>query len=326
MNLTPDDITIAITVFNRRQFLKQAIASALEQKFPVRVMVVEDCGPDPGLQTFVKEEFGDRVVYIRNSRRRGLFDNWNACLEHCQTPWLSILHDDDLLTPKFVEAMLELNRNAPDCGLYFGETKILDSQGQLQPCMHRPPLAVPWQRTPLEYTLPITPFPYPGNLFRVDYARAVGGFRGTSQYCGDWEMWCNLIAQYGGAQTAVAIAINRSHEGLERGTSKIFLNGRLRPLSFVQQKRIIHLLRQSGKPARFQRDELLKTSPMSANYLVRHGAVLTPRLLRYNTGLLLRSKSPNLPYAAFKVAAGLFGVPFVKAVSSAVRLFNGQKR
>src|SRR5262245_33027517 len=67
MNLTPDDITIAITVFDRRQFLKQAIASALEQKFPVRVMVVEDCGPDPGLQTFVKQEFGDRVEYIRNS-------------------------------------------------------------------------------------------------------------------------------------------------------------------------------------------------------------------------------------------------------------------
>jgi hypothetical protein len=139
-------------------------------------------------------------------------------------------------------------------------------------------------------------------------------------------MWCNLIAHYGGAQTAVAVAINRSHEGLERGTSKIFLNGRLRPLSFVQQKRIIHLLRQSGKEGRFQRDDFLKTSPMSADYLVRHGAALTPRLLQYNTGLLLRSKSPSLPHAAFKAAAGLFGVPFVKIVSSVVRFFTGHKR
>jgi len=222
--------------------------------------------------------------------------------------------------------MLELNQNAADCGLYFGETKILDAQGQLQRCMHRAPLAVPWQRTPLDYTLPITPFPFPGNLFRVDYARAVGGFRGTSQYCGDWEMWCNLIAHYGGAQTAVAVAINRSHEGLERGSSKILLNGRLRPLSFVQHKRVIQLLRQSGKQMSFQRDDFLKTCPMSADYLVRHGATLTPRLLRYNTGLLLRSKSPSLPHAAFKAAARLFGVRFVKAASLAVRFFTCQKR
>lgn len=136
-------------------------------------------------------------------------------------------------------------------------------------------------------------------------------------------MWCNLIAHYGGAQTAVAVAINRSHEGLERGTSKIFLNGRLRPLTFVQQKRIIHLLRQSGKQARFHRDDFLKSTPMSADYLVRHGATLTPRLLRYNTGLLLRSKSPGLPYASFKAATRFFGVPFVKATSSVVRLFTG---
>src|SRR5207237_4074220 len=101
MIVTPDDITIGITVFNRRKFLREAIASALDQKFPVRVIVLEDCGPDPGMQSFVEQEFGTRVEYIRNPRRRGLFDNWNACLEHCRTGWLSILHDDDMLTPAF---------------------------------------------------------------------------------------------------------------------------------------------------------------------------------------------------------------------------------
>jgi glycosyltransferase involved in cell wall biosynthesis len=325
MNLEPEDITVAITVFNRRQFLKQAISSALEQTVPVRVIVVEDCGPDAGMEAFVKQEFGTRIQYIRNPQRRGLFGNWNACIENCRTPWLSILHDDDYLTSKFAEAMIALHRQAPDCGLYFGETTMVDGTGKILSYDVHPPLSTPWRRIPLEDTLAITPFPFPGQLFKVEHARALGGFRDSSQYCGDWEMWCNLIAHSGGAKTRVTVAINRSHGGLERGTSKIFLNGRLRPLSFVQQKRILHLLRQSGKRAPFDRASFLRASPMSASYLIRHGAGITPRLLRYNVGLLLRSPSPSASHAVFKAASRFLGVRFVNMASLLVRLISRQR-
>src|SRR6266545_4186650 len=110
--ITADQITIAITVYDRRQYLAQAITSALDQTVPVRVIVVEDCGPDPTLESFVKQHFGSRVRYFRNPRRRGLFDNWNACVELCRTAWLSILHDDDFLAPCFVESMLELSEKS----------------------------------------------------------------------------------------------------------------------------------------------------------------------------------------------------------------------
>ena len=97
-----DQITIAVTVFGRRTYLRQAVASALDQTVPVRVIVVEDCGPDPTLEAFVRKEFGSRIEYFRNQRRRGIFGNWNACMDLCQTAWLSILHDDDYLAPGFV--------------------------------------------------------------------------------------------------------------------------------------------------------------------------------------------------------------------------------
>src|SRR5579859_4880937 len=81
MMLSDADITIAITVYDRREFIQQAVLSALNQTQPVKVIVVEDCGPDAGLQDFVLERFGSRITYHRNPRRRGLFDNWNACIE-----------------------------------------------------------------------------------------------------------------------------------------------------------------------------------------------------------------------------------------------------
>src|SRR5258706_4301807 len=126
MNISADQITIAVTVFNRRDYVQQAIDSALSQTVPVRVMVVEDCGPDPTLQKFIQGKFGSRIEYHRNARRRGLFDNWNACMEHCQTPWLSILHDDDFLNENFIASMLDVMTNASVRGFYFGLVFTID--------------------------------------------------------------------------------------------------------------------------------------------------------------------------------------------------------
>jgi len=39
-------------------------------------------------------------------------------------------------------------------------------------------------------------------------------------------------------------------------------------------------------------------------------------------GLLLRSPSPSFSHAAFKAGVGLFGMPFVRAVSRLFRAFS----
>jgi hypothetical protein len=322
MSISGKEITIAITVFNRRNYLKQAIGSALGQTIPVNVMVIEDCGPDPDLQNFVKEQFGNRVEYIRNPTRRGLFDNWNACIEHCHTPWLSILHDDDYLSPRFAEAMITLSHQAPDCGLYFGQTQMVNEINERIREGMREPMTTTWRRVELTDCIENTPFPYAGQLFRVDYARALGGFRATSQFAGDWEMWCQLLADYGAAQTSEWVAFCRTHGGAERGTSKITRNGRLRPLVFIQQKRVLAQIRQKGGDACFDRREFLRRSPMSVTYLIRYSEGLTTRMLRYNVGLLLRSKSPSIQHKLFQIATKVFGVAFVRTMSRFYRLMR----
>jgi len=315
VNLLARQITIAVTVFNRRRYIGQAVASALNQTVPVHVMVVEDCGPDQGLEAFVRTEFGSRIDYIRNPRRRGLFGNWNACLEYCRTPWMSILHDDDALAPVFVEAMIDLSGHLPECGLYYGTTEFMDAEGQPVDLQVYPPLQMPWRKVELGETLRTTPFPFPGHLFRVDYARALGGFREGSQFCGDWEMWSNLIARHGAAQTRTTVAYNRSHTSPERGCTGIDRNGRLRPLVFVQQKRVLRMLREAGVATRFERARFLKEAPMSVSYLLQHGARLPERILRYNVGLMLRSPPPSVPYAVFQTFTRGLGLPFVRTAS-----------
>jgi hypothetical protein len=312
--MNPEDITIAVTAFDRRRYIEQALGSALGQTVPVRVIVVENCGPDPDLQPFVLSKFASRITYHRNAHSGTMFYNWNQCLSYCPTPWVSILHDDDFLAPRFVESLVDLSRQAPDCGLYFGQTKLVNEQGE--PFANaRPLMTVPWRRVQLADTLSTTPFPFPGHVFRVADARAVGGFREFSQFCGDWEMWSNLIAHSGGAQTSALVAFSRSHASPERGCSKMDLSGRLRPLVFVQQKRVLRMLRESGQAASFDRAKFLKEAPMSVDYLIKHAAHLPPRMLRYNVGLLLRSTPPSARYAMFQGVARVLGVRFVKAAS-----------
>jgi glycosyltransferase involved in cell wall biosynthesis len=314
MSLLANQITIAVTVYNRRYFLKQAVASAVNQSVPVRVVVVEDCGPDPDLESFIRGEFGPRVEYIRNPRRRGLFDNWNACMEACATEWLSILHDDDYLAPVFAEAMIDLARQAPSHALYFGRTILVDNQGQPTGGNPTRPVERDWHIIGLGDILYGPPFAFPGQLFKVSAAKELGGFRQSSYYCGDWEMWAKLIARGGAAQTEKAVAYFRSHDSCDRETNAIVRNGRQIPATFVQHKRVLALLPADSK-VRLDRAAFYKQSPLPVQFLLRHAATLRPRLLAYHVGLLLLSRPPHWRYAVYQQCARLGGSAFVRLSS-----------
>jgi glycosyltransferase involved in cell wall biosynthesis len=314
-SLAADEITIAITVYNRRRYVEQAICSALNQTASVGVMVMDDFGPDPSLQDFVKGKFGARVKYIRNPVRRGLFGNLNACLELCSTPWLSILHDDDYLAPEFIEAMLELYRYCPDCGLYFGGTTMVNDTGDPLFEWASPALPKRWRRVTLQDVKWATPFAFPGQLINVEHALAVGGFRKTSQYCGDWEVWCKLIAHYGGACTGATVAFYRQHADWERASNRVLRAGKVYPLNYVQIKRAFHLLRQAGVPEKIDRITYQKQRPISTRFLLRHGVNLSPRMLCYYRRLLLLSAPAHLGYAVIQFAVLIFGVRFLRWTS-----------
>ena len=307
MDLRPEHITIAVTVFSRREFVCDAIRSALNQTMPVQVIVVEDCGPDATLRALITAEFGDRIRYFRNPKNRGLFDNWNACMEYCQTPWLSILHDDDMLRPNFVETMLSLARAATPRALYFGRAANLAEDAKTYPA---PPVAWPksWRDLDVIEFADECSVLFPGQIFRVADARAVGGFRTGSYFTGDWDMWFRLALRFGAAQTATEVAVNRSHEGVDRGTSRVLRMGWKWALDNVQRKRNLALLqKEKGITIPFDRTKLLKASPIPSRLLLRLAGGFSRRMLAYNAWLFTQSKPPHWRYAALQWLVRLCG-------------------
>jgi len=312
--MTPGDITISVTVFDRRDYIEQAIASALAQTSTVRVMVVEDCGPDAGLQVQVVSRFGSRIIYHRNARRRGLFDNWNACLDLCTTRWLCLLHDDDFLATDFVEAMVELAAKIPDRGLYYGRCNVVDVAGTVAWTTAALPGAE-WQASdPVELSLR-NPVCFPGEMFRADYAKALGGFRTTSLFTGDWDMWAKLAVRYGAAATNRVIGNVRSHDTEGRGTTRVVRNGKCYGLTLMQAKKNVAVARQHGKEAYFNRRLLLKVHPVPTRFLLGNAWGFSRRMLSYNYGLLLQSRPPHSGHLLFQALARGLGPAFLRAAS-----------
>jgi glycosyltransferase involved in cell wall biosynthesis len=302
---TAETLSIAVTVYNRRDYILQSIASALEQTPTVRVIVVEDHSPDPGLRDLVLSRFGEKIRYISNPKRRGLFGNWNACLDACETEWISILHDDDYLLPGFVRTMLDFAAEAPVCGLYFCSQRLVDANGNPVPSPFPQVSSSGRKIDPCAYALRLDTL-FPGQLLHVASAKALGAFRESSQYCGDWEMWHKLVCTCGARQTSSVLAVNRWHEDPIRGTTKVIRLGRKRALEFVQIKRNLHRLRSESTPALFDRTSLLASSPAALKEILPWAQGLSPRLLRYNAGLIVKSKPPSLGYALLRQSLRLF--------------------
>jgi len=323
MNDLASEVTIAVTVYDRSEYLPAAVRSSVAQRGTnsQKVMVVEDCGPNPSLRESVLSEFGDRITYHRNSQRRGLFDNWNACVEACITDWLCILHDDDFLEPTFIESMMELRAAAPGRGLYYGNCQIVNRDGNRLEKKDQPS-TFEWHELDLEAWTRYDPVCFPGQLFNVAAARTLGGFRPKSQYCADWEMWFKLALQYGAVATNRIVANYREHHSVGRGTTGVDLSGRKYALVNAHRKKHTSWLRKQRPGVSFDREALQREAPLPIRFILEHGYGFSPRMLRYNARLLALSAAPHLRYRFFQILISILTWRSLRMISLLFRLFR----
>jgi len=127
--VVPEAITIAVTVFDRPDYVAGAVRSALRQNTAGEGARGAGCRWDARVRPALEGEFGQRISFIAILYDAGSSGRGNLCIESCQTPWLSILHDDDLLEPSFVASMNRAAGQAPSCALYFGGTTLSTKAG-----------------------------------------------------------------------------------------------------------------------------------------------------------------------------------------------------
>lgn len=105
--------------------LRRAIASALDQTLPVGKVAVYDDASGDETETVVQEiaSLNDRVTFHRHDRNIGLVRNFRYALERVDTPYFSILSNDDMLLPRLYEVGLRALESHPEAA--FVATQVI---------------------------------------------------------------------------------------------------------------------------------------------------------------------------------------------------------
>jgi GT2 family glycosyltransferase len=118
-------VTTVIPTYRRPQLLRRAIESALNQtRTDGKVAVYDDASGDE-TEAVVRELAArdSRVTYHRHETNLGLTGNFRFALEHVETPYFSILSNDDMLLPRLYEAGISALESHPEAA--FVATQVI---------------------------------------------------------------------------------------------------------------------------------------------------------------------------------------------------------
>jgi glycosyltransferase involved in cell wall biosynthesis len=105
-------ISAVINTYNHKGYIGKAIRSILSQTLlPDEIIVIDD-GSTDGSEEYVRQEFGDRVLYFYQEER-GIGASRNAAIRVARGAWIAFLDSDDYWAPEKLEMQMSAARNQP---------------------------------------------------------------------------------------------------------------------------------------------------------------------------------------------------------------------
>jgi len=113
-------ITVLIGTYNRPGYLKEAIASVVNQTMDDwELLVMNDGGVDVG---YVVDSFGDpRITYFNDDVNRGFTVRLNFGLKKARGKYIAYLGDDDLYYPHHLEVLSKALDEHPEIGAAYSD-------------------------------------------------------------------------------------------------------------------------------------------------------------------------------------------------------------
>jgi glycosyltransferase involved in cell wall biosynthesis len=125
-----ESLTIFILCHNRPDFARQAISSVLGQTCRTFALVVSDNSSNDEVERMVSNEFPD-VRYIRRSPMLESLEHFNRCIDEVRSEYFCLFHDDDVMSPDFVDVMLKILREYP-AAIALGCNAKMERFGKLE--------------------------------------------------------------------------------------------------------------------------------------------------------------------------------------------------
>src|SRR6476646_6090429 len=121
-------VTICIPTYKRTRWLTSAIESALLQTFAdVVVEVHDDATPGDAVAAVVRRFDDPRLRLIRHERNAGIVGNFTRSLLGAESEYVIQLGDDDVASPRLVEATVAALDAVPGAGAAHARFCLIDS-------------------------------------------------------------------------------------------------------------------------------------------------------------------------------------------------------
>lgn len=197
-------VSVVITTYNRAEFLKRAIQSALKAGSDLEVVVVDDCSTDETPAVCAKLA---NIRYIRLTTNQGLAHARNAGVAESSSDFIAFLDDDDLRLPGSLDKQLCKMVADERIALCYGRALIGDARRQL-PTGEIYPSECPqgdifWELLEQNF------IPMPSVLVRKSALFELGGFNTDLTLIEDWEMWLRISERFMVAAVEEPVAIHR---------------------------------------------------------------------------------------------------------------------
>lgn len=190
-------ISILLPVYNGEKYLSIAMESVLAQTFDdFELIVVDDCSTDRSKDIIRQIASKDkRVRVFNNAENKGLFANYNRCLELAKGQYIKPFAQDDSLSPNALARMFEVLEADKTIALVSCARDLLDADGGLiETKAPFPDNRRVRGREVILYNL-LSLSNWVGEPSTVMYRRSAeqGGFDTELFHAGDLEMWFRIL-------------------------------------------------------------------------------------------------------------------------------------
>jgi glycosyltransferase involved in cell wall biosynthesis len=184
-----DLLTIALPVYKRTDFVRSALDSAVKQTVPCRILLIDNNSPHDDFKTILESYRNPLMTYHRNPETVPQDENFNNCFRYAETPWVTILHDDDMLHCQFVKmAQKVLSAYGNTVGGFSVRSHVgeqeWDGVYELKPALNGKIKRI---REPYYFFAQLSPFP--GIVVKKDTALRIGGFTNKLFPIADFDFW-----------------------------------------------------------------------------------------------------------------------------------------
>src|SRR4051794_14150630 len=182
-------VSIVLATYNRRDWLRLAIDSVLDQSYPNLELLVMDDGSTDGtpelLEDYSRNHPPERFRFSRDENR-GQARTLNRGYEMARGKILGYLSDDDLLARGAVARLIAELREHPDAVAVYPGYRMIDTDGEIVDTVR-----------PIEYS-PVEAFRLhdtiigPGGLVRREVLDATGGWDPRWHWMGVLILWMQV--------------------------------------------------------------------------------------------------------------------------------------